>query len=56
MGLSLWGWLEAMSGASVWAAGFGGVAIGGGIFWLSSLLLGAPEARQLPALLLRRSA
>jgi putative peptidoglycan lipid II flippase len=34
--------------------GLGGTAVGGVVFWLAALLLRAPEARQLPSLLLRR--
>jgi putative peptidoglycan lipid II flippase len=33
--------------------GLGGTALGGAAFWLAALLLRAPEARQMPSLLLR---
>ncbi len=55
MGLGLWGWLRATSGASVWLTGGGGVVIGAVAYWLIALALGAPEARQLPGMVLRRT-
>ena len=54
MGLGLWGWLRATSGASVWLTGGGGVILGAAAYWLVALVLGAPEAKQLPAMVLRR--
>ncbi len=55
MGLGLWGWLRATSGASVWLTGGGGVVLGAAAYWLVALMLGAPEARQLPGMVLRRT-
>jgi putative peptidoglycan lipid II flippase len=39
---------------NVWFIGLGGVILGGAGYWLTSLGLRSPEARQLPGLLLRR--
>jgi putative peptidoglycan lipid II flippase len=50
----LWLWLRISEGSSLWLIGAVGVIAGAGAFWLISLLLGAPEARQLPGLILRR--
>jgi putative peptidoglycan lipid II flippase len=50
----LGGWLAATAGRSVWLIGLGGVALGAVVYWLAALLLGAPEARQLPKYLLSR--
>ena len=56
MGVTLIGWLGAMLNRPSWLVGLGGVALGGAIYWLACLMLGAPEARQLPQMLLRRLA
>lgn len=38
-----------------WLIGAVGIATGVGIYWIAARMLGAPEARQLPGLLFRRS-
>lgn len=47
-------WLEAAGGAPTWLVALGGVALGAVVFWGVSLLLGAPEARELPRMALER--
>ncbi|HLC05191.1 MAG TPA: murein biosynthesis integral membrane protein MurJ [Anaerolineales bacterium] len=54
MGSALIAWLGITSTGQVWLVGLGGVALGGAIYWLACLMLGAPEARLLPRLLLRK--
>jgi putative peptidoglycan lipid II flippase len=54
MGLALVLWQNVLADRSVWLVGGGGVLVGGAIFWTLALLLGAPEARHLPRLLLSR--
>ncbi len=54
MGLVLMLWLGSTREASIWWTGGGGVVLGGAVFWLLALGLRAPEARQLPRLLLQR--
>lgn len=54
MGIAIWAWREVMGEGSVWLLGGGGVALGAAIYWLAALALRAPEARELPKLLLRR--
>ncbi len=54
MGLALTLWMGSTREASIWWIGGGGVVLGGAVFWLLALGLRAPEARQLPRLLLQR--
>jgi hypothetical protein len=54
MAAALWAWVVASGGWSVYAVGLGGVIAGGAVYWLAALVLGAPEAREMPSLLLRR--
>jgi len=54
MAAALWAWVVASGGWSVYAVGLGGVCVGGAVYWLAALVLGAPEAREMPSLLLRR--
>ena len=54
MVLLLFGWLDWSAGLSVWWIGIGGVLLGGAVYWLAALVLGSPEAKQLPSILLRR--
>jgi putative peptidoglycan lipid II flippase len=49
-------WLAIGPAGPAWLVGLGGVALGGAIYWLAGLTLGAPEARQLPRLLLQKLA
>jgi putative peptidoglycan lipid II flippase len=56
MGVVLIGWLGVMLNRPSWLVGLGGVALGGAIYWLACLMLGAPEAKQLPQMLLQRLA
>jgi putative peptidoglycan lipid II flippase len=55
MGSVLLIWLNLSQGLSAWLVGSVGVLLGLGSYWGLSLLLGSPEARQLPRSLLRRS-
>lgn len=55
MTLVVVGWLWVFAGSAYWILGLGGVALGGLVYWLMALLLGAPEARQLPRMLLSKS-
>jgi hypothetical protein len=41
-------------GASPWIIGGGGAVLGGVVYFAASRLLGAPEARVLPAMVLER--
>jgi hypothetical protein len=54
MGAGLWGWLQLTGDRPAWLVALVGVALGGLLYWIAALLLKAPEARQLPGLLLRR--
>jgi putative peptidoglycan lipid II flippase len=56
MTLALWAWLALDAGESVFLVGLVGVVVGGMVFWGAALVLGAPEARELPSLLLQRGA
>jgi putative peptidoglycan lipid II flippase len=55
MALGLLAWLALTAGGSDLLIGLGGVALGGGLFYLAARLLGAPEAEQLPKMILPRS-
>ncbi len=55
MTLIVFAWMAVMEGYASWILGIGGVALGGVAYWLAALLLKAPEARQLPKLLLSKS-
>jgi putative peptidoglycan lipid II flippase len=55
MTLVVLGWMWMLAGSAYWILGLGGVALGGLVYWLMALLLGAPEARQLPRILLSKS-
>jgi putative peptidoglycan lipid II flippase len=50
---SLFLWLGVSRSWGVAAQALGGVAIGGAVFWATALVLRVPEARRLPALLVR---
>jgi hypothetical protein len=54
MGAGLLAWSAWTDGASPWLAGLGGVAGGGGLFWLAAYALRSPEARQFSEMALRR--
>jgi putative peptidoglycan lipid II flippase len=54
MSAALMVWLGSFPNASAWILGLGGVLLGGAIYWLVTLALGAPEARQVPRLLRRQ--
>jgi len=56
MGLGLWVWVTLAAGAPAWMQGGLGVVLGLAVYWALTWLMGAPEARRLPALLLRRGA
>jgi putative peptidoglycan lipid II flippase len=48
-------WLRFSGEANVFLVGFLGVLLGGAVYWTAALLLGVPEARMLPGLLLQRA-
>jgi putative peptidoglycan lipid II flippase len=54
MGAGLWGWLQLTGDRPAWLVALVGVALGGLLYWAAALVLRAPEARQIPGLLLRR--
>jgi putative peptidoglycan lipid II flippase len=54
MGVALGLWIRWMGGAWIGTFAGGGIGIGLAAYWLFALLFGAPEARQLPRLLLKR--
>jgi len=54
MGLGLVIWLGVSEGRPAWLVGLGGVGLGAVVYWLASLGLRSPEARQLPQLILAR--
>ena len=56
MSAALLVWLDNAPTTLAWVLGLAGVLIGGAVYWLITLALGAPEARQLPDLLRRRQA
>lgn len=55
MSLALLGWLRAAASASAWISGGMGVLIGAAVYGVAAFVLGAPEARQLPGMFLRRT-
>jgi putative peptidoglycan lipid II flippase len=54
MGFGLMLWLAVTEGSSAWVVALGGVGLGAAAYWLASLGLRSPEARQLPGLILAR--
>jgi putative peptidoglycan lipid II flippase len=54
MAIALAAWAAAGRAWPALLVGLGGAAAGALVFWLAALLFGAPEARQVPLLLLRR--
>jgi putative peptidoglycan lipid II flippase len=54
MGIALGFWIRWMGEAWIGTFAGGGIAIGLAAYWLFALLFGAPDARQLPRLLLKR--
>lgn len=56
MGAVLIAWLGFTPASPAWLVGLGGVALGGAVYWLACLTLGAPEARQLPRMVLQKLA
>jgi len=54
MSLGLLAWLALTAGGSELLIGLGGAALGGGLYYLAARLLGAPEAEELPKMILRR--
>ena len=49
-------WLTISSGQSVWISGGIGLLLGVLVYWLVALVLGAPDAREIPRAILKRSA
>jgi putative peptidoglycan lipid II flippase len=56
MGIGLGLWVSRMSAQPAWLVTLGGVGLGGGLYWLASLGLRLPEARQIPRLVFERRA
>jgi putative peptidoglycan lipid II flippase len=54
MGFGLMLWLAVTEGSSAWLVALGGVGLGAAVYWLASLGLRSPEARQLPRFILAR--
>jgi len=54
MSIGLVIWLVVTNGRPAWLVGLGGVGLGAAVYWLASLGLRSPEARQLPRLILAR--
>ena len=54
MTIGLIGWIVVSQGRSDVLVGLGGVLLGGGLFYLAARLLRAPEAEQLPRMILPR--
>jgi putative peptidoglycan lipid II flippase len=54
MSLAIYGWSTLSADGSVWVVGGGGILLGAGVYWIAALLLRAPEAKQLPKVLLER--
>ncbi|HEY4665872.1 MAG TPA: lipid II flippase MurJ, partial [Anaerolineales bacterium] len=54
MGLGLVIWLVVTEGRPAWLVAMGGVGLGAAVYWLASLGLRSPEARQLPRMILSR--
>jgi putative peptidoglycan lipid II flippase len=54
MGAALLAWQAATPGLPAWARTLGGVALGGGLFWIVAYALRCPEARLLPEMALAR--
>lgn len=48
-------WMRFSTGVNVFAVGLGGVLLGGAAYWAATVLLGVPEARALPGLLMQRA-
>lgn len=49
------GWLRLVGGQPIWLQALGGVTAGGALYWLAALALRAPEARQLPSMIFKRT-
>jgi putative peptidoglycan lipid II flippase len=54
MTLVLWVWLKLSVGAPAWGQGGIGVILGLAVYWGLTWVMGAPEARRLPGMLLNR--
>jgi putative peptidoglycan lipid II flippase len=50
----LWLWLRFTQDLSVWVSGGAGILVGLAVYWIAALLLGVPDARDLPAAVVRR--
>ena len=56
MGAVLWAWLVVTRGQSIWVSGGVGILLGVAVYWVAALLLGVPDARELPGAVIRRRA
>lgn len=54
MGVAMWGVVSLLPGASAWVILFAALAVGGVVYFGLTLLLGVPEARTVPGMVLRR--
>jgi putative peptidoglycan lipid II flippase len=54
MAACLWLWTGSTAGMSVWMSGVGGALLGMAVYWVLTFLMGVPEARQLPRMLMNR--
>jgi len=54
MAVTLWAWLNHMSGRSPWVVGIGGIAVGAGVYGVMMLVLRVPEVRSVLAFIRRR--
>jgi hypothetical protein len=48
-------WLALSNESSAYVRGIGGVVFGLGVYWIVAILLGVPDAREIPASLIKRS-
>ncbi len=47
-------WLALTSDQSIWISGGVGIVLGGAVYWLAALLLGVPDAKEVPGAIFRR--
>ncbi len=48
-------WLTLSNESSAYVRGIGGVVLGLGVYWIVAIILGVPDAREIPASLIKRS-
>jgi hypothetical protein len=47
-------WLALTGDQSDWISGGVGIVLGGAVYWLVALLLGVPDAKEIPGAIFRR--